>query len=208
MANTAAMRGAAALIALLAWLGLAVQLLASLDLTGSWAGALWAMLRYYTILTNLAVGLLFLALAGKGFRPGSAGGLGGVTVSIALVGLVYSTLLRGLIELSGGARLADSLLHYVTPTLVPLFWLAFAPKGRLKPYHPLVWLCFLMVYFVYALARASFEHIYAYPFMNVEHLGWLRTLGNAAAIAVIFLLGAFGLIWLDRRSFWSRSARH
>jgi hypothetical protein len=35
-----------------------------------------------------------------------------------LVGIVYWLLLRGLLELSGGALMADALLHTVVPILV------------------------------------------------------------------------------------------
>jgi hypothetical protein len=196
-------RVAAALIALVAWLGLIVQLRASLTLVGSAGGALWGMLRYYTILVNLAVALLFSVIGLAGSRFEAPGLLGGVTVSILLVGIVYGALLRGLIELSGGARLADTLLHYVTPTFVPAFWLAFATKGRLRWDHPLIWMCSLVAYFAYALVRAHFEGLYAYPFMDVARLGWPRTMVNGVVIALGFLAAAFALVWLDRRPSWS-----
>ena len=48
-----AARLTAALVALVAWSGLLVQWQASTALMGDGAAALWAMLRFFTVLTNL-----------------------------------------------------------------------------------------------------------------------------------------------------------
>ena len=125
-------RLAAAAIALIAWAGLGIQLQASTELMGSAGAALWAMLRFFTVLANLLVALLFTGIALGWRRTGGPFLLGGVTLAILLVGIVYGLLLNGLLALSGGAALADVLLHKVTPVLVPLWWLAFAPKGGLQ----------------------------------------------------------------------------
>ena len=127
-------RIAAALVAGKAWLGLAVQVVASVARTGSLAAALWTMLLYFTVIANLIVALAFTAAALDGrARPRL---LAFVTTAILLVGLVYAALLRGLLELSGGAHLADTLLHIVVPLLVPLFWLVFVPRGHLRRHDP------------------------------------------------------------------------
>ena len=60
-------------------------------------------------------------------------------------------------------------------------------------------------YFVYALARGLNDGHYAYPFMDLAHLGWARTIGNALLMAVSFLVGGFILVGLDRL-FASRNA--
>ena len=193
-------RGAAGLVALVAWAGLAVQFGASLGKAGSAAGALWAMLRYFTIIANLLVAILFTRIAfRRRWTRRAAMLVGGVTLAILLVGVVYGLLLRDLLELSGGAKLADLLLHSVTPVLVPLYWLMFAPKGGLRMRDPLIWAVLPLAYFVYALARGGVEGIYAYPFMNVARIGWPQTIANALAMAAGFLLGGFVLVRIDRR---------
>ena len=106
-------RIAAAIVALVALAGLVVQFAATLDQTGSVAGTLWTLLRYFTVLTNLLVALAFgwVAIGGQP-HPRR---LAGVMLAILLVGIIYGLLLRGLLTLSGGALLADTLLHKVTP---------------------------------------------------------------------------------------------
>ena len=97
-------RMAAAIVALVALAGLVVQFAATLDQTGSVAGTLWTLLRYFTVLTNLLVALAFGWVA-IGGRPHPRR-LAGVMLAILLVGIVYGLLLRGLLTLSGGALLA------------------------------------------------------------------------------------------------------
>jgi len=195
MSNSA--RLAAGAVALVAWIGMAVQWRASTDLAGSAGVAVWIMLRYFTIITNLIVAVVLtgVALGRPGF--GAPRLLGGVTLAILLVGVVYALLLRGLLELSGGAQLADTLLHVATPVLVPLFWLAFAPKGGLTFKDPWLWAILPLVYFVYAIVRGTMEGRYAYPFMDVAKLGWAQTVLNAALIALGFVATGFVLVWLD-----------
>jgi hypothetical protein len=196
---TPAARLAAAAIALIAWAGLGIQLQASTELMGSVPAALWAMLRFFTVLANLLVALAFTGIAFGRERAAAPFLLGGVTLAILLVGIVYGLLLNGLLELSGGALLADALLHKVTPVLVPCWWLAFAPKGGLRPRDPLLWALLPLAYFGYALARGAADGRYPYPFMNVAQLGWGQTLVNALLMAAGFLLAGVLLLLIDRK---------
>jgi hypothetical protein len=115
-----------------------------------------------------------------------------------IVGIIYSLLLRGLLELSGGARLADLILHDVVPVLVPLFWLVFAPKGSLHSRHLLLWIIYPLAYLAYALARGAAENRYAYPFIDVAQIGWLQTVANSVMIVLGFLAAGLALVWVDR----------
>lgn len=188
----------ALVIASLAWTGLAVQFLATHAAGFSLSASVAILLAYFTISTNLLVALLFTAVAAGSHRAWLPSALAGVTLSILMVGIIYALLLRGLHELSGGSLLADTLLHQVTPIAVPLFWLFFAPKGRLHRTDRITWAAYPLLYFLYALTRGAITGLYAYPFLNVPHLGWLRVLLNAILIATIFLLAGLGLTHLDR----------
>lgn len=192
-------RVAAALVALVGWIGIGVQLDASTALAGSVPGAIWTMLLFFTIIANLLAAIVMTGIALDRRALMAPVMIGGVTIAILLVGVVYALLLRGLLELSGGARLADILLHSVTPVLVPLYWLLLAPKGGLTWRAPFLWACLPLAYFGYALVRGGLEGRYPYPFMNVAKIGWTATLTNATAMAAGFLLVGFVLVWFDRR---------
>ncbi|MDH7797455.1 MULTISPECIES: Pr6Pr family membrane protein [unclassified Beijerinckia] len=197
-------RLAAVVIALIAWVGLAVQLQASSELSGSVPLAIWVMLRFFTVIANLLVAIFFTGVALRLLERMAASLLGCITLAILFVGVVYMLLLRGLVELSGGAKLADLLLHHVTPILVPAFWLVFAPKGELRRVDPWLWSLLPLAYFVYAITRAAFDGRYPYPFMDVGAIGWTQTTINAVLMALGFVIGGYVMLWLDRRLSQSR----
>lgn len=193
-------RWAATIIALVAWTGLGVQFGATFAMTGNVGKTLWIMVLYFTIIGNIAVALAFTALAaGRSHRP-SPFILGGVTITMLLVGIIYNTLLRGMVELSGGAKAADLLNHTVTPVLVSAFWFFLAERGRLRWSAPLKWALLPLAYFPYGLLRGWTGGRYPYPFMDLQELGWGRTLVNAIAIATCFTLLGYAMVWWDRRS--------
>lgn len=185
----------ALLIALLAWAGLAIQFSATPANSGSVGETLWILARYFTVLTNLLVaGTFTMMAAGRLVAPAW---LGGVTIAIVLVGTVYMLLLRGLVELSGGAALADILLHMVVPPAVALYWLLLAPHGALRRRDPWWWSLYPLAYFAYAMMRGMAEDRYAYPFINLGELGLALVVRNAVLIAGGFVLAGLGMVALD-----------
>ena len=188
-------RVAALAIALVAWTGLAVQFSATFAQTGSVLTTAAILLRFFTVITNLLVAMTMSWIA-LGNRV-SAPWLAGVTLAIMLVGVVYVTLLQGLLELSGGALLADILLHKVVPVLVGVYWLS-AARGGLRWIHPFLWALYPIAYFAYALVRGGIEKRYPYPFIDVGQIGVSQTLMNALLIAAAFVVAGLALVALDR----------
>ena len=186
----------ALLIAIAALLGIFLDTSAVAASSG-WPLAIWTVLGYFTILTNLLVAATFLSVAAG--RPPSPRWFGGVVLAIALVGVIYAALLAGLRELTGGSIVANFLMHQFTPVAVPLFWLAFAVKGGLRRRDPLLWALYPLAYLGYALARGGVEGRYAYPFIDLGQLGAAAVARNAALIAAGFVLAGWALVWLDRR---------
>jgi hypothetical protein len=191
-------RGAALAISAIAIAGLATNF-AALWSTHSAVTTAWMLLRYFTITTNLVVAGLFAKIAVSGDVHAAPKLMGGTVLSIVLVGIVYAVLLSGQRNLSGGSLIADVLLHRITPVAVPLFWLWLVPKGSLARRDPFVWVLYPLVYFAYALARGASDGLYAYPFMDPSALGWPRTVLNAAAIGLCFLVAGQAFVWVDRR---------
>jgi len=188
-------KAAAALVAIVCWAGLAVQFSATYGGQHDVATALWILARFFTILTNLliAIEMTWVAIG----RRASAFIIGGLTVAILLVGAVYALLLAGLHQLRGPAFVADILLHKASPVLMALWWLLFAPRAKLKWTAPFWWGIYPLAYFAYALARASLDGRYPYPFIDVGKIGWLQTALNAGGIAMAFVLAGLLLVWVD-----------
>jgi hypothetical protein len=189
----------AAGIAAAAWIGLIVQF-ADLNRNNSAVISLWSMFAYFTIITNVLVAVVFSCVSLDRTVLRSAWIIAGTMLSILLVGVVNALLLWGALELSGGSVLVDRLLHVVTPVCALLFWIFFTRKGGLTWRDPLLWAIYPLAYLVYGIGRGIATSKYAYPFLNVLTLGWLRTAFNALCIAVAFMACGYAIVWIDRRA--------
>jgi hypothetical protein len=198
-------RLAAAVVALAAWAGLAVQFAATFGQTGSVGDTLWILLRYFTVITNLLVAVTMTRVAtGQRISPFF---LAGLTLAIMFVGIVYAILLHGLAELGGLALIADVLLHYVVPIAMAVYWPAFAPKIGLAWRDPLLWCVYPLAYLLYAVLRGSIDGRYPYPFIDVSTLGYGRILLNSFMLLLTYLLAGTALVALGRIMALRRGAR-
>ena len=191
-------RTAAAIIAVTATAGVVIQFFATSAAKGGAGPALFDMSRYFTIWTNVAVAVIYAGLALGVERLSSPRLIGGVTLSIMLVGVVFFFMLRHLLHLSGNALIANQLMHYVTPVLAPLHWLVWAPKGRLSGVDPLLWSLFPFAYLPYALARGLLGDKYAYPFIDPTKHGWSAVVVSVVVISTGFMIVGWLLVRIDR----------
>ncbi|QHF43400.1 hypothetical protein PspS35_06185 [Pseudomonas sp. S35] len=193
--------------ALAGWVGLAIQqylIFYSRWSTGaSLLGGLINFFSFFTVLTNtLAVVVLSYAVvnrdcAAKRFflAPKVSSG---IAVSILVVGLAYSLLLRHLWQPEGFQFIADELLHDVMPVLFFIYWWRCVPKGTLRFKHIGAWVLYPLVYFAYALLRGDLLGQYQYPFIDVGTLGYPQVFVNAGGILAGFVLIALAVVGLDR----------
>ena len=193
--------------ALAGWVGLAIQ--QYLIFYSRWSsgasllGGLINFFSFFTVLTNtLAVVVLSYALvqrdsAAKRFflRPAISSG---ITVSILVVGLAYSLLLRHLWQPEGFQFIADELLHDVMPVVFVVYWWRCVPKGHLCLKHIGLWVIYPLVYFGYALLRGDLLGQYQYPFIDVSTLGYPQVFVNAGGILAGFVLIALAVVGLDK----------
>lgn len=189
-----AARLAALVVALAAGAGLAAEFAGVMARNGSALGTAWALLRYFTVTTNLAVACLFTGLALA--REPHPRLVAGAALAIGLVGSVYWILLRDL-PLGPGGRLPNLLLHLATPILVPLYWLVATRKGRLTKRDPLLWALYPLGYLVYAIIRAGADGRYPYPFLDLGRLGLGPVALVVTSITASFMAAGFAVVWLD-----------
>ena len=193
--------------ALAGWVGLAIQqylIFYSRWTSGaSLLGGLVNFFSFFTVLTNtLAVVVLSYALV-KRDSPAKRFFLApqvssGIAVSIAVVGLAYSLLLRHLWQPEGFQFIADELLHDVMPVLFLIYWWRCVPKGTLRLKHIGAWVIYPLVYFAYVLLRGHLLGQYQYPFIDVDSLGYPQVFVNAGGILVGFVVIALAVVGLDK----------
>ncbi|PCR97959.1 hypothetical protein CP336_05110 [Pseudomonas fluorescens] len=193
--------------AVLGWAGLGIQLylifFARLSVGASLLGGLVSFFSYFTVITNTLVAVVLTcavtnreSAARRWFlQPWVSSG---IAVSIAVVGLAYSLLLRHLWHPQGWQFIADELLHDVMPLLFLAYWWFCVPKGSLRLKHLPLWLIYPLVYFAYALLRGHLLGAYAYPFIDVALLGYPQVFVNAGGILLGFVLMALLVIGIDR----------
>lgn len=191
-------------------IGLLIQFPVTMNLSmsagRSFFGSLVFFFSFFTILTNIAAVLVHIGLlTGRPAWFAQPRVRAGVAVAIAVVFIVYVTVLRGLVELHGLSLLCDILLHYVTPVLFVAWWLVAGADGSTRWGDLRLWLAYPLVYLVYALARAPIAGEVPYPFLSVPKNGV-----GGVAFASLLMLGLYLVIsalavLYDRRIATSRT---
>ncbi len=184
-------------IAMIAWFALGLQLYLTIATGAAGTAAVLARVgnyfSFFTILTNLlvAITLTFSLAAGRtawGKLFARATVHAGVAVYIAIVGMIYSLLLRHIWNPTGAQKLADVLLHDLIPVTYVLYWLILVPKSSLRWKHAVLWLAYPVAYMIYTLARGVAIGWYPYPFIDASVLGFPRALGNGALVLLAFFV--------------------
>jgi len=193
-------RGFAFLAALVAWSGLALQLVLIIQTMAAdgVAAALWRYVGFFTILTNLFVAVVATAMA---LRPGSRLAAPAVRLSaatsIAFVGIVYSVALRSTHTFTGWGAVANHALHDATPLLFLIAWLL-AGHGGLKWRDALWALVPPLAYCLYAFARGAADGWYAYWFLNPRAMPLPTLAGSIAVLTAAVFAIALALTAVDR----------
>jgi hypothetical protein len=188
--------GAAALI-----LQLALTLGLRLKIGDSFAGALVFYFTFFTILTNLALVLIYAselwpqARLGWFRRPVTRGMM---AAAITLVCVFYHVILAETWDPQGLGLICDIALHYVTPIFYVLWWLIFMQHGRLQWTDIPTMLLPPTIYLIYAMLRGAAVGEYPYPILEANRIGY----GMVAINVVVVLVGLTALcaiaVGLDR----------
>ena len=162
---------------------------------------LWALMRYFTILTNAFVAVIW-AREALGSRV-SGGVLAGMTLSIVMVGIVYHALLAPDEPLQGARFWTDLIFHTLSPVACLLWWFAFAPK-TLRIQQVPYWLIWPMGYCAYALIRGQVTGDYPYFFFDIGRSGVGFVAGYIVALVVAFAIMGV-ILWAIARQLSRRT---
>ncbi len=121
-----------------------------------------------------------------------------IATYIIVVGITYHLILRHTWDPQGWAKVADQLLHYVTPVLFVFDWLVFVAKRHVNWTNALVALIFPVIYLGWTFLHGAQTGFYPYPFVDVGKLGLEKVLFNAGGMMVAFLVLGLVLIAIGR----------
>src|SRR5689334_24285607 len=158
---------------------------------------------YFTILANgvAAVAMLVPVIASESrlgrflSKPSVRTAMAGYLI---VVGGTYFLFLRHVGTDQGLERVADELMHYVTPVLFMVDWLAFVPKGHVR--WATVWISLVppMVYGLWTIAHGAATKWYPYPFIDMRSVGYREGLMTMASFLLVFIAVQLTLIVIDR----------
>ena len=191
----------ATIMALVGLFALIAQYYVNYDLkTVSTAEYTLRYFSFFTILTNIMVVATYIAIAvgAKTFLTRTKS-ITAVTLYIVMVGIIYNTVLRNLVDLQGIPLLVDRLLHSVIPVSLLIFWMFIVPREGLQWNYAISYLWYPVCYFIYVIILGEKTGFYPYPFANVEKLGYPRAIMNGVSICVGFLVAAFLFIAVGRK---------
>lgn len=191
-----ALRRFAAVLAVLGWTALVVQVPFSIERSlaegRTVVGGVVRYVSFFTIQTNV---LVALAAAVTWLAPESRLGrffqrprvVTGLAAYITLVGVAYHVLLSALYNPTGIPWVTDLVFHYVIPLGFVGFWWLAVPREA--PTWPGLGLAgFPLAYFGYLLLRGQVTGDYLYFFVDAGQLGMPRAIANA--------LGLLGALYL------------
>lgn len=167
------------------------------------------LLSFFTIESNILVAVVCWTLVVDPWRDGRSWRVArlAAVACIAVTGLVYVSVLRGLFVLTPAERVADTGLHYLTPLLVVVGWLAFGPRPRVDRRSVAVTLAFPVLWLAFTLVRGAATGWYPYPFVDADAEGYAAVALNCGLVTALFLVLSGVLLWLDRRLPGGASAR-
>ncbi len=158
----------------------------------TYASVAYALLRYFTILTNFIVAFIMLGAAIRGYWK-SFDLFTGATVWIVLVGVIYHFMLSAIHDPGGPVSTTTNYIHhYIVPAATFLLWLWVRPRDYIDRRAPFIWLIFPLAYTGYMIFRAEvMNDIYPYPFSDPTIVGWDGFIMSQCVLLVVFLVVGF-----------------
>ena len=186
----------AAAIGLTALIALALQTTINLDRDGSPLVSFVLLLRYFTIWSNLAAGLILLWV-GAGRHAGERV-LFALATALSVVALVYRALLSADHDPVGLDWWTNLAFHTLIPASAIAWWIAWSDRAHLT------WRSLPLVtpapvaYTLFALANGAATGFYPYFFLDLPALGWGQLVFNITGLALFFVLMGVLLLGLRR----------
>jgi hypothetical protein len=119
-------------------------------------------------------------------------------LGIVITGIVYATVLVGLVHHDGIEVWVNAGFHYIAPWATLLGWLLFGPRPRID-WQTMCWSALWPVLWIgYTLIRGAATGWYPYPFLDVTEHGYPTVLRNIAFVLLAAVLVALALKLVER----------
>lgn len=156
-------------------------------------------LKLFTMQTNLLV-LLWATMAVRNKMFGERNLLdkpilrGAIAVYITVTGIVFLTLLRVDYREEGIRNIIHIISHYFIPLAYIIDWLLTEKRGVYRLKYILYWLVYPLAYGAVYLVYGLLSGNYAYPFIDIENVGYVIFARNIFLLVLFFM--ALSLIYI------------
>lgn len=149
------------------------------------------LFKYFTILSNLFVGIYFsLLLSGKFEKSIFFNKLfASVLISITITFIVFAGYLEWTYESEGLNKIASLINHYITPILTITYFFLNKKMYQYNMKDMIVWMIFPVSYLMFLLIHGVVTRDFIYPFFQVDEVGLF-----ALIITIVLLVGFFILM--------------
>ena len=163
--------------------------------------ALVQFFSFFTILTNIAITLIYLSALTEWswlnwFRAPRTRAM--MVAVMLLVMIFYHVLLRPIWQPEGLFLVCDYLLHYAAPILFALWWGVTQKHGAVDYADVPAMLVPPLVYLAYVMARGAITNTYPYPTLNAFELGYGQVGINVVMVAIGLTILFLITIGIDR----------
>jgi len=161
------------------------------------------MLMFLTILTNL----MMIAVYWSSFARSTGrivtffdqtGVRTAIAAHIALVAIVYVTVIRGHLALTPPMLVTDALLHYVAPVFYLGWWWLLPAKQSVKYSNIPGWMVWPVVYLAFIMTAGSTSGAYIYPILDMNRLGMTMVACNIALLLCLLALISACLVFIAK----------
>lgn len=180
-----------------------------------------SILSYFTLQINIMCLVVFIVfeiadIAKRNYREHEIYYVvkGALTISVLIMIVVYQISLApnnfqmdSLQRSIQNGKLANLLVHEVSPILVIVDYILFDDKAKFKFYYPIIWLFVPLnyVFYVYAYSAGggNFYNIggsreFAYFFLDYKQIGYEAVIRWIIIITIVILLMGYLLILIDK----------
>ena len=190
------------LLALLALIGLAIELYATIARHPEiWPERLLIYFSFFTILTNM---LVMVASTGIARSRGNlhrwairSSTRTAISVYISVTAVIFQLLLAKHVEFSPIGWWGNLLVHQLVPAMWLTGWVLFGRHGGIARSAPLHWLIYPVAYAAWTFAHGAATGWYPYPFMNVATRGGATVAFNMALMTLFFAVLGHTFRWID-----------
>lgn len=156
---------------------------------------------YFTVQSNLLVLAAAVSLVVRPDRDGACWRVLRLDalLGIAVTGVVFATLLSGLVQHSGVGTWINAGFHQFSPAWTVLGWLLLGPRPRIDA-RTIRWaFAWPVAWLAYTMAHGAITGWYPYPFLDAATLGYRQVGTTLAIILVAALATALALQAIERR---------